>query len=258
MDYPVVNRLNGLPSTLNFRDLGGYRSADGRTVKWRTLYRTGTTHALTESDLAELKRDGIRFAYDFRSTAERAEFPSRLKDIDGMRYGFHDHQHLSGDIKRMLQAPESRAEHARALMIDMYRQIPYQMKEGYTALFSHIVNGDLPLVFGCTAGKDRAGIGAALVLSALGIPRQQIFEDYLLSQQFSEQTYQLVVATSKGTTFGKAAREVWQPLLDAEVAYLHAMFERLEHAEGSVEGYFKWQLGLDPISLERVRNNLLE
>jgi hypothetical protein len=86
---------------------------------------------MTDGDVRELTRNGIRFAYDFRSTAEREEFPSRLKNLDGLQYKFDDHQHLSGDIKRMLQAPDSRAEHARALMMDIYKRIPYEIKHGY-------------------------------------------------------------------------------------------------------------------------------
>jgi len=95
---------------LNFRDLGGYSTADGRSVKWKTLYRSGTTHAITGSDIARLTAERIRFAYDFRSNSERQAHPSRLTQIAGIGYHFRDHDQITGDRNRGLSPQRAKSD----------------------------------------------------------------------------------------------------------------------------------------------------
>jgi len=145
-------RIPKLIGALNFRDMGGYRVAAGRTVRWNTLYRSGTTHAMTADDIAQLATKGIRYAYDLRSNTERREYPNRLTEIANLAYRYRDHDRIPGDIKRLLASPGVCAKDARQLMISVYRQLPYDFRDAYRSLFQHLVAGNLPLVFNCTAG----------------------------------------------------------------------------------------------------------
>ncbi len=254
----MTTRIPKLQGALNFRDLGGYSAADGRCVRWKTLYRSGTTHAMTREDVAALESCGIRYAYDFRSNNERRHYPTRLTDIAQVTYRFRDHDRLPGDIKRLLSSPDAHADRSRALMIAAYRQLPYEFADAFRSLFQYLSNGDLPLVFNCTAGKDRTGVAAALVLSALGVSRETILEDYMLTGQFFEQSCDMMRVTGGAGLFSKVDREVWEPLMRVDPDYLHAMFDQLHESHGSVERYLNAQLGIEEQSIDRLRVNLLD
>ncbi len=250
-------RIPKLEGALNFRDLGGYSAADGRSVRWKILYRSGTTHAMTRDDVSVLESSGIRYAYDFRSNNERRHYPTRLTDIAQVTYRYRDHDRLPGDIKRLLSSPGADAGRSRALMISTYRQLPYEFEDAFRSLFQYLSNGDLPLVFNCTAGKDRTGVAAALVLSALGVSRETILEDYLLTDQFFEQSCEMMLGKGAGL-FSKVDRAVWEPLMRVDPDYLNAMFDQLNESHGSVERYFNEQLGIDRHRIDRLRIHLLD
>jgi|SRR5271155_809802 len=168
----MTTRVPKLAGALNFRDMGGYRTTDGRTIRWNQLYRSGTTHAMTPADLAELRSLGVRYSYDLRSNSERHECPSQLAGVKDIDYRCHHHDKVPGNVSRILRDPNVRAEQSRELMVSLYRQLPYEFKDAFHALFEYLVDGRLPLVFNCAAGKDRTGVAAALVLGALGVPRR--------------------------------------------------------------------------------------
>lgn len=252
------NRIQELEGALNFRDLGGYAAADGRTVRWNTVYRSGTTHALTPADVYRLAAQGIRFAYDLRSNNERRNHPNRLRDIANLEYRYRDHDQLPGDIRRLLKSPDVRAEHAHQVMIDVYQNLPVEFEDAFRALFLLLTNGEVPLVFNCTAGKDRTGVAAALVLTALGVARETVLEDYLLTQAFFERSCEMILHEGGAPLFDAVDRTVWEPLMKVHPDYLAAMFDRLETAHGSVDGYFRERLGMDDARINQLRLNLLE
>jgi Tyrosine phosphatase family len=165
---PDHTRAPKLVGGLNFRDMGGYATIDGRCVRWNKLYRSGTTHAMTSADMARIASFGIRFACDLRSNTERRRHRSKLDGAANIEYRSFGHDKLEGDLARYLQMPNKRPEQSRELMMSVYQKLPYDFREPYRALFVHLANADLPLVFNCAAGKDRTGIAAALVFTALG------------------------------------------------------------------------------------------
>jgi protein-tyrosine phosphatase len=236
------HRIPALDGALNFRDLGGYAAADERTVRWNTVFRSGTTHTMTPGDIAALERRGIRYAFDLRSNKERRDYPNRLIDITDLSYRYRDHDKLPGDIRRLLHAHDASAEDSHKLMIAMYRELPYEFEEAFRSLFRYVADGELPLVFNCTAGKDRTGVAAALLLTALGVPREVVLEDYLLTDQFFEQSCNVIMR---------------EPLMRVHADYLNAMFDELHDKHGSVQGYFD-TLGVDATLINRMRDELLE
>jgi protein-tyrosine phosphatase len=145
-----------LRGALNFRDMDGYPTYDGRSTRWRTLYRSGTTHELTEEDLEQLNSAGIRFAYDLRSRSERGTHVSRLPELDSLRYDFFDHDQATGDLQRVLRLQESSPDDMRQFMMSTYESLPYDLRHAYRYTFLQLANGNVPIVVNCTAGKDRA------------------------------------------------------------------------------------------------------
>jgi protein-tyrosine phosphatase len=258
MNAILSQRIPDLEGALNFRDLGGYPADGGRTVRWKTVYRSGTTHKLTSTDVRRLDSLGIRFAYDLRSNGERHAQPNRLRDIADLAYRFRDHEDLPGDIRRMMQSPDTGADHMREMMVRVYRQLPYEFADSFRALFQLLTQGDLPLVFNCTAGKDRTGVASALVLTALGVPRETVLDDYLLTDQFFERSCEIILKERDVPLFESIDPAVWEPLMRVYPSYLNAMFAQLEGAHGSVLQFLYDRLDMNAERLERLRANLLE
>jgi protein-tyrosine phosphatase len=250
-------RIPDLQGALNFRDLGGYPAADHRFVKWRTLYRSGTSHALTAQDVERLSAAGIRFAFDLRSNKERTAQPNQLTKIVGLQYHYRDHGHIAGDIRRLIESPGVLPQHARDLMISVYRELPFDFRESFRHLFQLLEQGHLPLVFNCAAGKDRTGIAAALVLTALGVPRDVILEDYMLTEHCFDRSCELLLGNYLGL-FAQVDRAVWEPLMRVHPDYLNAMFDQLSKSHGSVANYLAQDLGVDGEFTKRLRDRLLE
>ena len=165
----------------------------GELTHWNTLFRSGTTHSILAEDLPQLSKYGLRFVYDLRSATERRAHPSRLSNLGDIRYIYFQHDVILGDIARTLRHSASTSEESRAGMIAAYRKIPLLFRDAFRALFRHLEDGDLPLVFNCAAGKDRTGVAAALVLSALGVPRDVVLEDYLLTERCFEESCRLLI-----------------------------------------------------------------
>jgi protein-tyrosine phosphatase len=169
-----------LDSVFNFRDLGGYRTADGRTTRWRVLFRADGLDKLTDDDLDVLRPMALRTVVDLRTRHEldtRGRFP-----VESHPVTFH---HLS-ILDRTWSHDEARND---GLPPDQFLHRAYHamLAEGadrFAEAFSILTGPDaLPAVFHCAAGKDRTGLLAALVLGALGVERAAIVDDYALTAQ---------------------------------------------------------------------------
>ena len=243
----------------NFRDAGGYRTADGRTVRWGLLYRSGAMGHLAPSAMSRLEQLGIRAIIDLRQTDERATDQSNWLAMAGMGYWTRDYS-LMEDTAALagLFADPSKltAESVRAMMTEGYRQMPRALAPQYRELFARLATpGKGAVVVNCTAGKDRTGIATALVLTALGVPYATVREDFLLSNGAPG------MKTLLGGMAGPWARlpaEVVQPLVGVEGEYLDAAFDQIARDHGSVEGYLATDLGVGPAELAALRRRLLD
>jgi len=165
-----------LAGCVNFRDLGGYPTADGRRVRWRRLFRADGLTRLDDQDGALLNELGLHTVIDLRTPGEvetRGSFPHDLVAVDYHHLPLTDVLPPPEDLQRYVE-PE--------FVTSRYRQM---FVEG-SASISRAVRvlaapGALPAVFHCSAGKDRTGVVAALVLGFLGVPRHVIVDDYSLS-----------------------------------------------------------------------------
>ncbi|KTT95243.1 protein tyrosine phosphatase, partial [Sphingomonas yabuuchiae] len=180
---PADTRVLPLQGGRNFRDLGGYRTADGRTVKWGLLYRSGQMHDLTPADYVTLQKLGIRTVCDFRDTAERTREPT-LWPAGQRPKVLSDDYALDMSAMRLPGDPSTWThEQVVTAMTATYPKLLDQFNGQYRRMFAELLAGDVPLAFHCTAGKDRTGVAAALLLTALGVPRATIIDDYLLSNE---------------------------------------------------------------------------
>jgi protein-tyrosine phosphatase len=251
-------RFPDIAGAVNFRDAGGYLTRDGKRLRWGRVFRSGATDAMTPEDMRFIAESKIRCVFDLRSNSERREHPSRLQTVPGIEYLTHDYRRLPGDITRMVKDGLPGREQCRDLMKTAYRLIPYEFREPYRQLFLCLSAGKLPMLFNCSAGKDRTGIAAAIILAALGVSPELITEDYLLTERYFERNCTLTFGRSVGSFMTESTRESWEPLMRAESVYLESMFGEVERRSGTIAGYLTGELRLPSTIIDDLRSQLLE
>jgi protein-tyrosine phosphatase len=248
----------GLPlgSAFNLRDFGGYATADGRCVKRGLLYRSGTMALLTDADADQLRGLGIRAICDFRRGNERQAEPTLWHGAE-VDYFCRDYQESSGLLHEMLKRDDASADDMRDTMIALYRIIPIDHADSYRAMFTRILGGNLPLLINCSAGKDRTGVGAALILAALGVPRATIVQDYLATNAHADWDWLLSQRDTLLARMRLNKTEALAPVLRADAAYLDTLFATLDDRHGGVDGYLNDVLGVDAAARDAMRDMLL-
>jgi protein-tyrosine phosphatase len=177
----VAERLLPLQGGRNFRDLGGYRAAGGRQVRWGRIYRSGVMSGLTAADMSYLSGLGLEVICDLRSRQERTSQPNPFLAADAPQVIGADYDMPSlAQVESATTRAEAVAAFARA-----YVEFTDFLAPQYTDLFARLVRRETPLAFNCSAGKDRTGMGAALILSVLGASRETVVADYALTQVYS-------------------------------------------------------------------------
>ncbi|MEJ7927539.1 tyrosine-protein phosphatase [Sphingobium sp. AN641] len=241
----------------NLRDFGGYATADGRTVKRGMLYRSGTMALLSPADAAHLRSLGIRAICDFRRREERAAEPTEWHE-DGVDYYCRDYDETSGVLAEMIRTDGASAADMRAVMVGLYRVIAADHAESYRAMFAQILDGRLPILINCAAGKDRTGVGAALILAVLGVPRETIVEDYLLTNVHADWDWRLAQDNSAIARAHRSRGAAIAPVLTADRAYIETLFETLDTAHGGMDGYIADVLGVDDGARAAIQAMLLD
>lgn len=251
-----ASRLLPLQGGFNLRDMGGYAAADGRRVKSRMLYRSGLMSLLTPADERHLADLGITTVCDLRRGGERRRDPTRWCEPAGVHYWARDYDESSGVLSELLRGGISSAHAMRSAMLSLYPEILVDHAPSYRFLFERLIDGHVPLLFNCSAGKDRTGVAAALILSALGVSRDTIIEDYLLTNRhadFSRMTH----GADGARRFGSADEAVTRPLFAADADYLAAAFDSLDRDHGGLDAYLA-AIGVDAEGRRRLRDVLLD
>lgn len=262
----VGERILPLEQGSNFRDLGGYRTADGKRVKWGLIFRAGATPVLTDEDLAYVTKGlGVTSMVDLRSVEERQLAPTRLAAA-GVEVVATDYP-----ADRIFKAPQSHPPGTKAPpRRSLYRDMPTLLAPQYKALFQRLLAAKGGVEVNCSAGQDRTGVAAALILTALGVPRLTIYQDYLLSTAERQTRYELPPFEAKDYPGNKVA-EMYEkaravpgalnpkPLFGEDGRlYLAEAFEEIETVWGSVDAYLERELGIGPAEKAQLQALYLE
>lgn len=235
-------RVLPLAGATNFRDLGGYIGQDGRPVRWRRIFRSDHLADLTPEDTARLAALGLARAFDFRGVHERAAVPYAVPGIT--QHPLPIEPTVVQRMKDLVAAGHRvTAEQTVGLMQDTYRAFVHDNAHRFAELFEHLLADDAPLVFHCTAGKDRTGFAAALILLALDVPPDVVMHDYLLTNEH----YRMPVAVS-----ALAPPEVLNVLWRVQEDFLHAALDAVERDHGGLDQYLARQLGLTSAARRRL------
>jgi protein-tyrosine phosphatase len=237
---------------VNFRDMGGYPAAGGRRTRWRRLYRSDSLADLSRIDIEKLAALGLHTLIDFRLPAERQLKPNRLppgESVKTVELGFLP----AGTLEMLRKVRDGSIDSAgiERFVISQYRLFPVDHNDEYRRLFEIASLGeDFPLLIHCTSGKDRTGFGIAMLLLAVGVPREVVLEDYDLTNQYRRPVPQL---------FGPNTSEaVVHTLLSAQPRYLQAAFDEIDSVYGSFDRYLVAALGLDATGRARLVELLTE
>lgn len=247
MSDAPARHLN-LTGASNFRDLGGYPTTDGRSVRWRQIFRSNHLGHLTDDDIAIVRGLGVTRAFDFRGHEERTAAVCRIAEIT-----VHSLP-VEPTVVAALRAiaaggtPLS-AANALEVMRDSYRNYVQENTPRYRALFAHLLEDRAPLVIHCTAGKDRTGFACALILHALGVSDDAIAEDYLLTNRF----YQRDPANGSDLP-----EDVKQVLGTVQASFLVAAFQTIDAGHGDLESYFRDGLGLGATERAELKARYLQ
>jgi protein-tyrosine phosphatase len=246
MSEALARHFN-LAGASNFRDLGGYPASDGRTVRWRQIFRSNHLGHLTAADIEALRPLGLKSAFDFRGTEERTAAMCGLSEI--AVHSLPIEPTVVATLRgRLAERAALSPDDAIEVMRDSYRNYVRYSTPSFRTLFAHLVEDRAPLVIHCTAGKDRTGFACALILHALGVPDDLIAEDYLLTNRF----YRRAPASND------LPDEVGQVLGSVEASFLAAAFDTVSAEYGDLETYFSDGLGVDGRVRARLQARYLE
>jgi len=238
-----------LDGGINFRDLGGYKTLDGRQVQWRRLLRCGHLRNITDADAEVLQALGLSHLHDFRREEERSRMVNRELPITV----YSDYSMSIGSMPRfweMLGAGELSDEASHNLVRGAYAACLEEVTPLYRRFFERLVD-DLSdpksaTLFHCMAGKDRTGLAAALILSALNVPRETIVQDYMLTLKYydTESLMDLIEGHLIDAGTKHWQRSWLEPYCSVHADNINAFFHAVEDQYGDVECFLSEGLGM--------------
>lgn len=246
----------------NFRELGGYINKDGKRVKPGVFYRSARLSTIqSASDIARFNALGVRKIFDFRSDMERADAPdpafSGAVNIAASAIVGDLANGGNFDVASLLSNEKSLRK-LLSYLDEAYAKMPFN-NEAYRQLFAAIVAQETPVLFHCTAGKDRTGCAAALILLALEVPRNIIMADYLATNECSTQSIaQFAKLLEQKMQVERGVALSLAPLFaGVRKESLEAFFAAIDAQYPQIEDYFEQQLFITPKQLAQIRENYL-
>ncbi len=247
VDFPHVVPLEG---GSNFRDLGGYRTSDGRRIRRGLVFRSAHLGNLTDQDRRTLGGLGLRTIVDLRGVSEAAETPHRIDGLSCRVINAPIEPQMGDKIRNAVDDGSATPFLIMRILTEHYRNYPRRCAPGFHSLFATLSDDpNRPLVFHCTAGKDRTGFASALLLSLLGVPWPTVMEDYLRTNE---------LWTGHIGRFPELDVDTRAALIEARTPYLEAAFDVVRADYGGLDTFAEQALGVDGGRRERLKADLLE
>ena len=245
-----------LDGTSNTRELGGYKTEDGRSLKWGVLYRSDKLSELTDADQEYLLQLGIKRVIDFRSSEEKQNEPDQLPST--LKY-IEMPIEADGAIRPKVEAilKGDLNEDVGAILVETNKEFISDFSGVYKGFIESLIENQEPTLFHCTAGKDRAGFAAALVLLAVGVPEKIVIEDYMKTNKYTEETIQDYINKINLYSLGSVDAEILRPLLGVEERFIRAALDEIKQKYGNVETFIRDELEIPDQSIIELKNFLL-
>jgi protein-tyrosine phosphatase len=239
---PVPTAL--LQGASNFRDVGGYLNTQGRRVRRGQVFRSDHLAGLTDEDVARLQALGIGHSLDFRGAQECAATPYTIAGVQ--RVALTIEPTVIARMQALVaQGVVPTTDETVDFMRETYRDFVNHNAGTFGWFMKHLLEQPTPQVFHCTAGKDRTGFAAALVLSALGVDRATIEHDYLLTNQLYKRN-----STGATTLSPDVLKIVWE----VQESFLNAALDEIQTRHKGIQNYLRSQLGLTPAAQSKLQS----
>jgi protein-tyrosine phosphatase len=245
MSESPVRHFN-LQGASNFRDLGGYATRDGRTLRWRQVFRSNHLGNLTPSDVEIVRALGVKSAFDFRGVDERRGTDCKVEEM--LVHSLPIEPTVVAALRARLQARALSSADALEIMRESYRGYVRLNTHSFRELFARLIEASAPSVIHCTAGKDRTGFACALFLHALGVSEEVIGEDYLLTNRFYRRD---------PNASPDLPADVQRAIGSVEASFLAAGLDTVRAQYGDLETYFRDGLGLGPVERNELKARYL-
>lgn len=259
----MTDRVLALEGVHNFRDCGGYAVAGGGRLRRGVLWRSGQHHGATDADIERIAALGLASVFDLRTSRERELYPCRRpRPFEAQMFYCDDPVRVHAPhIAAARTARQRTAESMRESMIRNYADICFrpELQAMIRSYLLRLVDGAGPCLVNCMAGKDRTGITVAMLHLSLGVHRDDVFEDYLLTNFAGDPDARVAAgARAVQAITGTLEEEVLRVLMGVEAEYLETAFAAVEERCGAVDAYLGEALGMDGRAREKLRAALVE
>lgn len=255
-----------LEGAYNFRDIGGYKTKDGKSVKFGKIYRSDELSHLTDNDITTIEELGIKTIIDYRNEAERVDNEDCLWSDVKVVYldpkadtaAMASSESLKGfdRYKNKLTASI-----AKTLMTEQNYQfvLSDSSKEAYRKMFDILLNEEqIPTVQHCRGGKDRTGYGIALILLVLGVSREQVIDDYLLTNECKKEKNEKSLKQVYEQTHDDDLVLALRYLKEAQLEFLLKALDTIDNEFDGIDSYVKKELGLSSNQINKLKDLYLE
>lgn len=248
-----------MENIMNFRDLGGLNTKDGRKVKKGFFYRSARLNEASEKDIEELKALGLKQIFDYRDDFEVKYNYVDIYSIIDVKHAHYPSQLNNDKLYKLKKSSHLRKLFHKVSIDDVkmtYTYLPFD-NLGYKAMVKALKEEQVPFLQHCSAGKDRAGFGSALLLLILGVEYDEILKDYLKSLEVRDYIEEKL-AQFIPRILRKPMVKRYEPLLIVDKVFLDAAFEEIKVKYDSFENYFLQEFDLNEKDLEDIRNRYTE
>jgi protein-tyrosine phosphatase len=266
-DLPIeqreAHRVLKFEGVVNFRDLGGYRTTDNHSVKWGKLYRSGTFANTSRADLVALQKLNLSTLIDFRSAAEKQEEPNVLPDPMGFRVveipTLDDgNKAMVGEVMQRIESGNFDGFDPNQFMLEANIQFASKFTPQFTEFIHTVLDAKgSPVVWHCSAGKDRSGFASAVLLRILGVPHNTIIADYMMSKEYALAGRKNEIRMLR-LFKGDEAADKLTVMMGVEESWLQAAFDEIDRQWGNFDNYVHSGLQLSVEDVAQLKSTLLE
>ena len=249
-------RVIHLKGTTNTRDIGGYQTSDLSTLRWGQIIRSDKLSRLTANDFQKLENIGLKTVIDLRTDKEHDQSPTVWKGDNPPRFFHFPVGDANNDWftaqRKMMKRNRFSQEQSLEHMVEGYRMIAEEGTSSYQKLMEIVLDeSNWPILIHCNAGKDRSGVGVALILEALGVDREIIMEEYLLTNEISRIEDKATFlskqskSSARGNRYSKGVpASAWLPIVGVRAEMLEAFYASVDEKYGSMDAFLT-EIGVD-------------
>jgi len=254
------SRVLTVRGVTNFRDMGGYPTQDGRSVKWGLLFRSAHLNNISAHGLKTVANLNLFSIIDLRSTYEKDRQPDKLPagpKLIHLPVMDEANRELYLEIHNRIKNRDFDGFNAEEHIFNAYHQFATDFTPEFKSYIHTVVNSNgSPVLWHCTAGKDRTGYAAAILLQLLGVDLEIIYQDYLLSNQYARRINKTVLTAILAR--GMKAYRMIKPLLQVERKWLDKALLSINNKWGDFQSYVRDGLELDQKDIQKLQDTLLE